>query len=184
MFVVDLLRDAVIQYSERNAVVVVGRDEMIYVQWEAGSNRIVQYLFDSGFELGDRVALLFDNVDAVIYLSIYVGIHKVGGVSVFCNIWFMLGELAHVFDHLGARMVVYGSEYAGVVVEVSSEFDRVFDASIIRVIVSVGPNMFVRVERVGDDLADILYILGITGTLKGVVCIYDNISFSGSFILS
>jgi long-chain acyl-CoA synthetase len=184
MLVADLLYDAAQQHPDRAALIVIDHDEMTFAQWESGSNRLAQHLLSQGLNPGERVALLLGNEDASVYLSSYVAIHKAGGVAVPCNTRFTSAELAHVLTHSGARMAVVGDGHQADLHEAGPQLSLTIPAIEARRIAAEGPDDPVRITRSGEDLADILYTSGTTGTPKGVACTHDNISFNGASTLS
>lgn len=180
MLVIKLLEEAAAEVPQRKALVVVGGDEMTYQQWNERAQRIGHHLLQLGLKPGDRVGLLMDNVDAAVYLSTYVGIHRAGGVAVPCNTYFTPAELQHVIAHSGAKLVVHGEAHTG---RAPSDVQQLSTASVRR-LWDDGLVPSVETMRSGDDLADILYTSGTTGTPKGVACTHDNIAFKGASTLS
>ncbi len=184
MLVADLLQDAASAHPDRPALIVVHHEQMTFHQWETGANRLAQHLLEQGLKPGDRVALLLDNEDASVYLRAYVATHKAGGVAVPCNTKFTAAELSHVITHSGATMAVVGADHAEALSQAGPHLGYTLTAQQARTIADTGPTEPVRVPRCGEDLADILYTSGTTGTPKGVACTHDNISFKGASTLS
>lgn len=180
MLVPKLLEEAATAVPERKALVIVGCEEMTYIQWADRAQRIAQFLLERGVRTGQRVALLMDNADAAVYLSTYVAIHRAGAVAVPCNTRFTPEELGHVLAHSEAKVVIHGTAHGH---RVESHLSKISTAEL-RDIWDEGPVPSVAITQSGDALADILYTSGTTGTPKGVACTHDNIAFKGASTLS
>ncbi len=181
MIVPDLLRRCCEYNPERVAVVIDGVGEMTYAGWEKSSNRVARALAARGLEPGQRVALWFTNVDGIPYLVAWQAVHKAGGVAVPLNTRSTVAELRRVLEHSGAVALLHGR---GCPLEEEAAADVVIDGDELRAIAAIGDASTFQVPREPDDLADILYTSGTTGTSKGVACTHADITFKGSSSLS
>ncbi|MCA9772386.1 MAG: AMP-binding protein [Myxococcales bacterium] len=173
MLVPDLLREQARAAPDRVAVEVDGVGRMTHAEWEARSNRLARALVDAGLAPGDRVGLRFGNEDGLRFLVAYFAIHKAGGVAVPVSARATEPEMAAVLAHCDARLLLAGRGAPSPRVETLGPDDA--DARASR-----QSDATFQVPRSGDDLADILYTSGTTGTPKGVACAHGNVVFKGS----
>ncbi|MEE2750279.1 MAG: class I adenylate-forming enzyme family protein [Myxococcota bacterium] len=180
MLVPDLLRSAAQAHPERVAVRIDGCGELTYGQWECDSNRFARHLVERGIEPGSRVALSFSNLDGLLYLRCWFGIHKAGGVAVPTNPRATARELEHVLAHAEVSLVLAGSESADRLAGVLPPGAVLLRRSEVEAAWAEGESAEFQVPRPADALADILYTSGTTGLPKGVACTHENITFKGS----
>ncbi|MBN96114.1 MAG: hypothetical protein CL928_18900 [Deltaproteobacteria bacterium] len=193
MIIPDLLRRAAEKNVGRVAVVVDGVGSMTYTEWEERSNRLARALVERGVTPDDRVMFLFSNFDGLDFLICYQAIHKAGCVAVPVNTRFSESELRHVIDHCEPRALLHGDEFETLVASTlgstcnSTEAhspELLLATEDIRTLASKGDASRFQVSRTDDDLADILYTSGTTGTPKGVACTHGNVTHKGSSQLS
>jgi acyl-CoA synthetase (AMP-forming)/AMP-acid ligase II len=147
------------------------------------ANRIAHVARARGIETGDRVALLMMN--GVEYVESFFGLAKIGAVVVPLNWRLVPDELAYILANAGARMLVYGSEFAHNVAELHARGGGEGGTEI-RQWIEVGEagarqpfaaHYESEVERAStaapplgardDDLLFIMYTSGTTGLPKG-----------------
>jgi fatty-acyl-CoA synthase len=99
-------RSAALTNPDRTAV-IFGDRSVTYDELDERSSRLASALQRSGFERGDRLALLAYN--RVEYLEVFFAAAKLGGVIVPVNYLFKPAEVQHLLDDSGARWMVVES---------------------------------------------------------------------------
>jgi acyl-CoA synthetase (AMP-forming)/AMP-acid ligase II len=185
MLVPDLLRAQAERTPDQVALHVDGIAELRYRQWDEASNRLARGLVQRGLAPGDRVGLLFSNTDAHRFSIAYMAVHRAGGVNVPLNTRLSPAELRYIVGHCGAGALLHGRDDDGLATA------RAAAAPVATPGLVLGPaaqdelageheSHRFQVARTDDDLADILYTSGTTGSPKGVACEHGNITFSSS----
>jgi fatty-acyl-CoA synthase len=96
-------RSAGLTNPDRTAV-IFGDRRVTYDELDERSSRLASALHRSGFERGDRLAVLAYN--RVEYLEVFFAVAKLGGVIVPVNYLFKPAEVKHLLDDSGARWMV------------------------------------------------------------------------------
>lgn len=185
----DHLRAMASAFPDEVAYVVVDGEKMTFAQWEAESNRLARSLVDAGLRKGDRVSLFMEAPEALRFMVAYSAVHKAGAVAVPTNIRLSESELARLLGHAEVAMVLCDQGRAPTARQLEIGLP-----SVRRVVVAPDP------EETGDpgwswgeaapaddtsrhqvplepeDLADILYTSGTTGTPKGVAIRHRNVA--------
>jgi acyl-CoA synthetase (AMP-forming)/AMP-acid ligase II len=185
----DHLRAMAGAYPEEEAYRVVDGGRMTFGQWEAESNRLARGLVASGVGQGDRVALYLEAEEALRFMVGYSAVHKAGAVAVPTNTRLSEAELRRLHGHAQVSAVLTDVSRA----PVAHELERSLE-SLRHVIVApsseetgepawswgesvTGTDTSTFQVQVGpDDLADILYTSGTTGTPKGVAIRHRNVA--------
>jgi len=154
----DQLRLMAAELGDEVAFKDVSRgDRLTFGEWEERSNRLARGLTTvASVRPGDRVALLLPPTEPLDWVATYAAIHKAGAVAVPLNTRLAPPEVQRLLDHAEARVVIRSTDDLPPLLA--------DDASTYQV--PVGP----------DDLADILYTSGTTGTPKGVAVAHVNMS--------
>ena len=185
----DQLRLMADAYPDEPAYSVLRGDTLTFAAWEADANQLARGLACRGVAKGDRVAIALGMEDALRWLVAYVAIHKAGAVAVPVNPRLADREVAAVLSHSGARGVLAGAGMIerclrcapglpalDLVVDAGSEappcspVEGPGSASVPVAwseLLDSDASTF-QVPLSGDDLADILYTSGTTGSPKGV----------------
>jgi len=185
----DHLRAQADSFGDRLAYRIVDGDEMTFGEWEEESNRLARALVALGVEKGERVALYLRAEEALRFMVGYAAVHKAGAVAVPTNTRLADAELERLLGHAEASVLLTDPGLATPAHRVASEL-----RSVRRVIVAPGneepstsggtdppwswgdigesggggDTSTFQVPVSGDDLADILYTSGTTGSPKGV----------------
>ena len=175
MLVPDLLRKEAARDGARIAVQVDGGERLTCGAWEASSNRLSRGLVALGVAPGDRVALLFDNSDALSFLRGYMAAHKAGAVCVPLDARSTAAELAIKLDHCEPAAVLAGAGQEAVARQ--SGHPRVLGPGDVAAAMDGQSDAEHQVPRAPADLCDILYTSGTTGRPKGVACTHENVTF-------
>jgi acyl-CoA synthetase (AMP-forming)/AMP-acid ligase II/acyl carrier protein len=170
--VADLLRRRAAADADAVALKVHGGPALTYRGWDRRADAVARALVERGVRPGDRVALYFDTARWTDYATCYAAVHRAAAVVVPVGPRFAGPELDEVLGHCGAAGAVAPADLVGAlraarwtaVVDDLAGGDT-GDAEPFQVL--AGP----------DDLAEIVYTSGTTGTPKGVACSHANLLF-------
>jgi len=101
--VFEYLRDNAQEFPDRTAIIFYGA-ELTYRQLDEMSERFANFLLDSGFKKGDRIALFLPSCPQ--YHVAHYGISKMGGTIVPCSPVFKEWELTYELKDSGAKAIV------------------------------------------------------------------------------
>jgi len=87
----ELAEDWAARYGERTAL-VSERETFTYREWNGRANRYARWAASQGIGKGDVVALLMPNRPE--YLSVWLGIAKIGGITALLNTHLVSQSLA------------------------------------------------------------------------------------------
>jgi len=185
----DQLRLMADAYPDEVAYELVGDGSVTFSDWEADSNRLARSLACLGVAKADRVVVGLPPEEALRWLVAYAAVHKAGAVAVPLNPRLADPEMVAVLAHSGARAAVVAGELADRLGRLAPDLPS------LELLVCVGgaggsppekvvaweealhadPSAF-QVEVSEEDLADILYTSGTTGTPKGVAVRHKSAS--------
>jgi len=140
-----LLKHQAEALSDRRAVEAVGGPSLTFAELWAGANDVAQGLVARGIQRGDRVALAFPNANACDYAAAYFGVQLAGGACVALNPRAPGPERRKILEDSGAQIVLSAAEPLP-----RGETDVAL------------PNVEL------NDMAEVMYTSGTTGTPKGV----------------
>lgn len=158
----------------------------------ANANRLARAMRKLGVGHGDRVALLALNEPE--YLDMFYGLGKIGAILVPINYRLAGPEMRYIISDSGAKVFVFGPEYAEVVDSFRGEVE-------VERFLALGDNVpgwaesyagLVEAETgeepeiVGgdDDVLTILYTSGTTGRPKGAMLTHYNYFYHSTNILA
>ncbi|MGH9030372.1 MAG: class I adenylate-forming enzyme family protein, partial [Acidimicrobiales bacterium] len=187
----DHLRAQAAEFGDRVAYRIVGGGEMTFAEWEAESNRLARSLTELGVRKGDRVSIYVSPEEALRFMVGYSAVHKAGGVAVPTNTRLAGSELERLLTHADVSVVLTD-------VALCSSVEKIVDTlpDTHHLVVAPGPGeghapwswgelaagglagdtSTYQVALGDDDLADILYTSGTTGTPKGVAIRHRNVA--------
>ncbi len=185
----DHLRAMAEAFSDEIAYRIVDGGTMTFGEWEAESNRLARALGAMGIAKGDRVSIFLRPEEGLRFMIGYSAAHKSGAVAVPTNNRLTPAEITRLLRHAGVRAVLTDAHLAPVAKEVATSLE-----GDVEVVVAPGSDDGevpawswgpatagqdagrTQVELDGDDLADILYTSGTTGTPKGVAIRHRNVA--------
>jgi acyl-CoA synthetase (AMP-forming)/AMP-acid ligase II len=155
----ELIRRAGATFGAAPAL-VDDRRTMSFAEFDEATDRLGNALLASGFEPGDRVAVLLPNsVESVVA---YYGLVKAGLVRVPLNARETPTEHAHKLADSQARGLIHGGAAPG-------EVERSIDPDELEALMRKGSSAPCTVELALDDPYRLAYSGGTTGKPKGVV---------------
>jgi len=185
----DHLRAMAEAFPEEIAYRILDGGEMTFAQWDRESNRLARELVERGVAKGDRVAVYLYAEEALRWMVAYSAVHKAGAVAVPTNTRMVEMELSRMFDHAEPRIVLTGAD-------LGDSARRGAEGSEAKLDVVIGPSSTAdgpqpppwswgdvtrrqddeefQVPVEDEDLADVLYTSGTTGTPKGVAVRHRN----------
>jgi acyl-CoA synthetase (AMP-forming)/AMP-acid ligase II len=180
-----LLARTVERFPHHTALVHGGR-RWSYAQWAARVGRFAQALADLGVRPGDRVALCVGTSEASV--TAYFACQALGAVPAPVNVRLAPGEVAHILQDAGARVLVYGDDLAGTVLNAAARVRIVHDYVCAGGGAAPAPGHH-RFEAMAEDTVDrreprpdpspehpsaLIYTSGTTGRAKGVMHSHGN----------
>src|SRR5688572_1123258 len=117
----SFLRRSAYVFPEKTAV-VHGERRYTYREFEERVHRLASRLRDAGLREGDRVAFLAPNIPAL--LEAHFAVPAAGCVLVPVNTRLTPGEVAHIVEHSGARMLFVDAELQNLVQSVDRTRDE------------------------------------------------------------
>ena len=175
------IADAVAKVVPAEAPALIHGDRVTtWPAFQARTNQLARGLIAAGHQTDDKLAILIRNRPE--YMEATFAAFKGRFVHVNVNYRYKAEELAYIFDNSDARIVVYGSEFAPIVSEISArlpgvktwlqvEVDRTplpAFASDYESFIAAQSGADLEIARSGDDLF-FLYTGGTTGMPKGVM---------------
>ena len=164
---------------------------LTFARWDGDSNRLARGLAGAGVAKGDRVSIYLPNEEVLHWVVAYAAVHKAGAVAVPTNTRLTAAETSTILGHAEASAAVTCASHLdalaaarrsvpslGLVVSTDG------DGGAARPVPGVVPWESVAADDAGDfqvdlepdDLADIMYTSGTTGSPKGVVVRHRNAS--------
>jgi acyl-CoA synthetase (AMP-forming)/AMP-acid ligase II len=181
----DHLRAMAGAFPDEIAYRVVDDGQMTFAQWDAESNRVARGLVDLGVSKGERVSLLLDAGEALRFMVGYSAVHKAGAVAVPTNNRLTEAELVRLLGHAEVAAILTDQGRAELARRLA---DAIGCVKHVIVAPAAGPAWSwgdavagtdtgdIQVPLDPEDLADILYTSGTTGTPKGVAIRHRNVA--------
>ena len=163
-----------------------------YREIDQRANRVANAMRSLGIKKGDRVALLLLN--GVEYYESFMGLAKIGAVSVPLNWRLVADELAYILKDSGAVALIYGGDFAEVVGEITSRSavatdiahwielsegkDRDLFATEYEDFMAAGSPDEPENDAGDDDDLFIMYTSGTTGLPKGALHTHNTMTWA------
>ncbi len=183
MLLVDQLRLMAGAFPDETAYSQLDNGTLSFAEWEAESNRLARGLVAAGIAKGERVSIFIEPEESMRWIVAYAAVHKAGAVAVPTNTRLARRELDFILGHAEVRAVISGGGGLEVARSLPDSVPSLF------LVVSTGEaaggvrgwsdlladdaSEF-QVPVAGEDLADIMYTSGTTGTPKGVAVRHRN----------
>jgi fatty-acyl-CoA synthase len=185
----DHLRAMAGAFPDEVAYRVVDGGSMTFAQWDAESNRLARALAELGVGKGDRVALYLEAGEALRFMVGYSAVHKAGAVAVPANTRLSEDELRRLLGHAEVAVILTDQVRAPAARQLESAIGSVHSVAVAPASEETGDPVWswgqvgaghdastFQVPLDPEDLADILYTSGTTGTPKGVAIRHRNVA--------
>lgn len=181
-----LFRETVKRFGKRDALAFAGEEPMSYDSVNRTIVSVMARLGRHGITVGDRVAILGNNMPN--WGITYYAVTFMGAVAVPVLPDFSNTEVANVLEHSEAKAIVISGNLQGKIDEIRSEHLRtaiLMDDFSVIFSGAESPSQFDPngvpdsiYEPDEEDLASIIYTSGTTGRSKGVMLTHKNICFN------
>ena len=173
-------------FPQKTAFVINGKG-LSFRDLNTRVNKLANALLSLGLKKGDRVGLLFHN--SFPYLECYLALYKAGLVWVRLNARLTPSEIRRMIQDSETRALIHGPEFAKVAEEVSAELNWIIHHGVGAGIdyeecLEKGSQQEPGTDVCLDDLCDLWYTSGTTGTPKGIMLTHRNIMACTQLLLS
>jgi acyl-CoA synthetase (AMP-forming)/AMP-acid ligase II len=163
---------------------------MTFTRWERESNRLAHGLRARGVGKGDLVAICLEAERILDFIVAYSAVHKLGAVAVPVNDRLSPPELRVILGHADVTAIVTSGGYEEAVAPI---LDALSSLVVVATVAPSGRPGFTDIDEVmstddsavqepidADDLADVMYTSGTTGTPKGVAVRHGNVALTAN----
>lgn len=190
MLINHFLENSAQQYPDKQAVWYKNK-WMTYAEIDILSNKLANYLKETGVCRGDRIAILYEN--SFDYIVSYFAVLKAGAVTVALNTETTESALVYALNHCGAKAIITNKKFSRYLVPATrkvpglkeviveqddlSEYDNIGPCNRIRLkeILDHGRDARPDVRCIDIDPASIVYTSGSTEKPKGVTLSHLNV---------
>ncbi|MBU4175200.1 MAG: long-chain fatty acid--CoA ligase [Actinobacteria bacterium] len=179
-----------VEYLERSAerfpdkvVLIRDEQEVTYSELLRDVNRFGNALASVGIGPGDKVALMMNNRPE--FVVVYYGTAKIGATVVLVNTLLKKDEIKYILEDSGCRILVANETGAREFADAAGEIpaiervictDLVDGTTLFSDFISGQPEELETYDADPDDVPEIKYTSGTTGTPKGVMHTHRNIT--------
>jgi acyl-CoA synthetase (AMP-forming)/AMP-acid ligase II/ABC-type nitrate/sulfonate/bicarbonate transport system permease component len=183
------------KYLERQAqqrpdkvALICNEVQLTYAEINVKANRLANWLLDQGVKKGDRAVMLLPNCAE--FAVVYFALMKIGVIAVILDFRLSPSEMAPIFDETGARLLITHTKQKTFAMRMLREKKGVrhlifFGDEDIK---GKGIYHYEQITKKGDakepqvplreeDEALYLYTSGTTGKPKGVILLYDHLTY-------
>jgi len=125
--ILDFFDDSVRNFPQRPAIIYFGK-KISYADLKEQVNKLAFVLNNMGIHERDRIAIHLPNIPQ--FITSYLAILKIGAIAVPINPLYTGGELAHILQDSGAKIIITLSKFMNEVKEASR------DASVERILIT------------------------------------------------
>ncbi|MFE1950778.1 class I adenylate-forming enzyme family protein [Streptomyces sp. NPDC059524] len=170
-YLTDQLRSHARLHPDRTALVVDGRPDLRYGEWDRRSEDLARGLLAAGTARGTRIGVFFGDMDWAGYAVAYLGVLKAGGTVLHLPVRLPADELERRARQCGMTGVIHGRTAPPAAPSVT--WTDTVDA------LSVAGDTPVDLVHAPDDAAEIVYSSGTTGLARGVIVPHQNLATAG-----
>ncbi|MBT4690986.1 MAG: long-chain fatty acid--CoA ligase [Rhodospirillaceae bacterium] len=174
------------------AIVDVATDRRFsFREVDERANAIANAMLAKGIKKGDRVAILMMN--GVEFFECFMGLAKIGAISVPLNWRLVADELTYILKDAGAVALIYGGDFGAVVAEIHGRGDdtditcwiensqgatQQLFADAYDDVLAGGSTQSPEITAGGDDDVFIMYTSGTTGLPKGAQHSHNTLTWA------
>jgi acyl-CoA synthetase (AMP-forming)/AMP-acid ligase II len=160
--------------------------DLSFARWDQESNRLARGLAGAGVAKGNRVSIYLPSEEVLNWVVAYAAIHKAGAVAVPTNTRLSAPETSTILGHAEASAAITCDSHLPTLLTARHRvptLDLVVSTdgsggpgAVPWAAVAADDASAFQIELSPDDLADIMYTSGTTGSPKGVVVRHRNAS--------
>lgn len=188
MTIAEMMYQNARKYPDKEAV-VFGNSRLTYKYIDRESNRAANCIIELGVKKGDRISMMVNNSD--LFVIIYFGIIKAGGVAIPVNTRFTSREVGFILKNSESKLFIYDEQpdllledidntinIRSICTEKCSDSHEPDFKILVSNFTAERPN--VNIDE--NDLCCIIYTSGTTGTPRGAVFTHRKVVYNAGII--